>query len=160
MKNLIAAVTITAIVTAALSACSGCSTGKSGDGTDSMPTFAKADTTEVLNLTETYLNHVRDGEYDEAVKMLNVILNDSAMRLTEETEHNIRMQQKTFPVLAYRLTDMEFVNENNVTVTYEIEFFKKDSADNIQNTTHLTFAPQRIGHQWYLELLDKQRAEN
>lgn len=156
MKNLIAAIIILLAGMAALHSCSGCSHGGKGGGADSVPTFVKADTAEVLAMAESYLDCVRDGRYDEAVGMLRVIKNDSILPLPEKTEQSIRMQQKTFPVLEYRLTDMEFANENRVKVTYAIEFFKKDSADNIQNTITLTFAPQRINAKWYLELLDGQ----
>lgn len=155
MKNLLAAAIIVTAVMAALSACSGCSTESRDGSSDSVPEFGKADTAEVLALTGTYLDHVRDGEYDAAVAMLRVIENDSVMTLPETTERNVRMQQKAFPVLAYHLTGMDFVNRHRVRVTYDIEFFKKDSADRIQNTISLTFAPQRIGNSWYLELLDR-----
>ena len=139
----------------AMPSCSGCSNKSDSEKSDTIPTFVKADTAEVLAMTETYLNHVRNGNYDGAIGMLVQIVNDSVKELSPETEQNIRMQQKTFPVLDYHLTEMKFINENKVKITYDIEFFKKDSADRIKNTISISFAPQRINAQWYLELLDR-----
>mgnify|MGYP001030954838 CR=1 FL=1 len=155
MKHLIAAAAALLILTAALSSCSGCS-GSSDRQTDSTPTFVKADTAMVLELAESYLNHVRDKDYDGAVSMLCVIENDSVKPLTEDMRQSIMVQQRTFPVINYRLTDMEFVDANRVKVTYAIEFFEKEPGSSMQNTISITFAPQRINGDWYLELMDRQ----
>lgn len=135
--------------------CSGCSSHDGDKTTDTIPTFVKADTAEVLKLTSAYLDCVKNKEYDKATAMLCTIINDSVMPLSEVTAQRVRSQQLTFPVLSYRVVDMEFVNQNRVTVTYAIEFFEKDPHDSIQNTYRLTFAPQRINAKWFLELADK-----
>lgn len=156
MKNLIAVSLLFITVAMAMPSCSGCSDNKGdSEASDTIPTFVEADTSEVLAMTEAYLNHVRNGQYDEAIGMLVQIVDDTVKTLSPETEQSIRMQQKTFPVLDYRLTEMKFINENRVKITYDIEFFKKDSADQIKNTISISFAPQRINAQWYLELLDR-----
>lgn len=154
MKNFIISIALVLAALSTLGSCSGCSRDKDRE-TDTVPTFVKADTTEVLHLTEQYLNYVRDKDYDKAIAMLNTIVDDTARPVSEETERDIRAQQRAFPVLAYKVADMEFVNENRVKVTYEIEFFKKNPGDKIPNTIRLTFAPQRINAQWYLELLER-----
>lgn len=155
MKNFIIAVMVLAAGLTGFTACSGCSSDKSKTMTDTVATFAKADTAEVLALSAKYLEYVKEQKYDEAVSMLNCIENDSVMQLTEEKEREVRIQQKTFPVLSYRVAGMDFVNENRVKVTYAVEFFKKNPKDSIQNTIRIAFAPQRINGQWYLELLDR-----
>ena len=88
--------------------------------------------------------------------MLCVIENDSVKPLTEDMRQSIMVQQRTFPVINYRLTDMEFVDANRVKVTYAIEFFEKEQGSSMQNTISITFAPQRINGDWYLELMDRQ----
>ena len=155
MKHLIAAAAALFVLTVAMSSCSGCSS-RSERQTDSTPTFVKADTAMVLELAESYLNHVRDKDYDGAVSMLNVITNDSVMPLTADMRQSIIVQQRTFPVMGYQLTDMEFVDANRVKVTYAIEFFEKEPGSSMQNTISITFAPQRINGDWYLELMDRQ----
>lgn len=158
MKNYVITALILVAAAIGFGACSGCSSD-SGKHKDTIPTFVKADTTEVLRLTAEYLECVKNKEYDKATAMLRTIVDDSVMPLSEATEQRIRAQQKTFPVLSYRVADMEFVNANRVTVAYAIEFFKKDPRDSIQNTIRVTFAPQRIGSQWYLELSDKSNVK-
>lgn len=155
MKNFIVAIVLTMATLFGMASCSGCSSSKDNKDKDTIPTFAKADTTEVLELATKYLDLVKNKQYDDAEAMLSVIENDSVMQLSDEQKRMIRGQQKVFPVLDYHLVDMEFINENRVHVTYAIEFFKKDPKDSIQNTIRLTFAPQRINAVWYLELLDR-----
>lgn len=154
MKNLFTLIAVSAAIAACLGSCSG-GPSTSKEATDTIPTFVKADTMEVLGLAEQYLNHVRDNEYDAALAMLNVIENDSVKPLDEKTKESIRTQHKLFPVLDYQVEELEFVHENSVRVTYAIEFFKKEPGSNIQNTMRLSFAPQRINATWYLELLDR-----
>ena len=156
MRNILAAAAAVLVIGGILATCPGCSSKSGKAPNDSVPTFVKADTVEVIKLTETYINHVKNGEYDDAVDMLHVIVNDSVTEPDEDTKQNIRTQQLTFPVLDYKIAGMEFVNENRVKVTYTIEFFEKEPDSTIQNTITITFAPQRIGGKWYLELLDRQ----
>ncbi|MBO5186509.1 MAG: hypothetical protein J6B91_05600 [Prevotella sp.] len=154
MKKLFTAIIVIAVFSLCFGSCSGCSSDKD-KGTDTIPMFVKADTMEVLNLVEQYLDKVRNKEYDAAIAMLCVMENDSVKPLGEELEEEIRVQQQTFPVLDYHVEDMEFINENNVRVTYAIEFFKKEPDSKIKNTIRLSFAPQRINAVWHLELLDR-----
>lgn len=155
MKKLLIASVLTVAMSLCMLSCSGCSSNKNDKKKDTIPTFVKADTAEVLGLATKYLDLVKNQQYDEAEAMLSVIENDSVMQLTDDQKRIIRGQQKAFPVLDYHLVGMEFINENRVHVTYAIEFFKKDPKDSIQNTIRLTFAPQRINAVWYLELLDR-----
>ena len=144
-----------------LASCSSCSNskekgGRSANQTDTVPTFCKADTTQVLKMAEDYLEALKNQKYDEALSKLNLILNDSVKPLPEKDKQMIIRQQQVFPVLDYHLESFKFINEHRVEVTYSIEFFKKeDPNDPIQNTIRITFAPQRINAQWYLALMDK-----
>ncbi len=131
---------------------SGCSSCGTKRPKDTVPELTKADTLEVIRLTEEYLDHVKNKEYDEAMAMLHDIVKNNPGELSPEKDSIIRKQQKMFPVLSYELTDMEFISSKNVKITYSIEFFEKDPEDKIPNTIRLTFAPQRIVHEWYLEL--------
>lgn len=144
-----------------LASCSSCSSdnkkgGGSSNPTDTVPTFCKADTTQVLKMAEDYLEALKNQRYDEALSKLNLILNDSVKPLPEKDKQTILRQQQVFPVLDYHLESYKFITEHRVEVTYEIEFFKKENPkDPIQNTIRITFAPQRINATWYLALMDK-----
>lgn len=154
MKNLFTLIVVVATITACLGSCSG-GPSDAKEATDTIPTFVKADTMEVLDLVEQYLDYVKNNEYDAALAMLNVIENDSVKPLDEKMKASIRMQQQVFPVLDYQVEEMEFVHEHSVRVTYAIEFLKKEPGSNIPNMMRLSFAPQRINATWYLELLDR-----
>lgn len=151
MKRIFTAVTAIVAFLLFLGSCSGCPSDKE-KVSGAIPEFVKADTMEVLGLAEQYLNHVRNKNYDAAIAMLYVIENDSVKMISEEDEREIRMQQQAFPVLDYHVEEMEFIDENNVRVTYAVEFFKKEPGSKVKNTIRLAFAPQRINAVWYLEL--------
>ncbi len=154
-KNLTVVAALVFAAIAGMSLFSGCTSCGKGEPEDNIHEITKADTAEVLRLTEEYLNHVKNKEYDEAMVMLNDILNDSVRELSAKRDSAIRMQQQMFPVLNYELTDMKFINSKRVRITYAIEFFEKDPESDIPNTVKLTFAPQRIAHTWYLELVER-----
>ncbi|MCD8302666.1 MAG: hypothetical protein LUC44_06570 [Prevotellaceae bacterium] len=131
--------------------------GKAGKE-EELPMFNEADTAAVVQLTEEYLDLVKDGQYDRAISMLHDILNDSVRELPQEREAHIREQQRMFPVLSYERTDMQFFNPHKVRVTYSVKFFEKEPGSDIPNTVSLTFEPQRIDGEWYLELSDRSHS--
>ncbi len=126
-----------------------------GRGEVEQPLYSAEDTATVLQLTEEYLDHVHDGEYDAAIAMLHDIQKYKVCDLSEEAENQIREQQQAFPVLGYQLSDMVFNDNGCVSVTYDIEFFEKEPGSSIPNTIQLTFVPQRVGDKWYLELSER-----
>lgn len=153
-KYLVIAICIL-IGTSIFFSCSNCSNKIDHNTKDTVPAFTKDDTTKVLQLTETYLNHMKNKEYDQGLSMLRTIINDSIMPLSEDIKNNIRIQQKNFPVLNFKLSNIEFINANQVSVTYTIEFFEKAPGDDIPNTIRMTFSPQKIKDEWYIELNEK-----
>lgn len=144
------------VACAFFASCSSCSNSKERAASqDTVPTFSKADTTEVLKMAETYLEHLKNKEYDAAIDMLCTIENDSVKPLPEKERQTIVGQQNVFPVLSYKLDSYEFKDENNVELTYTIEFFKKAEGDDVPNTIRITFAPERIDGTWHLALMNK-----
>ena len=154
-KFFVGCLVLCSLFLASCTSCGGSKDGKTAKN-DTIPTFCKADTTEVLQMAETYLEHLKNKEYDAAFEMLRNVQNDSISNLTEEQRKQLLAQQKAFPVLDYKLESYKFINDYRVEVTYSIEFFKKAKEDDpIQNTIRITFAPQRINATWYLTLMDK-----
>lgn len=152
MKNLLVLAFSALVLAVSFSACSGCSSQKSEVEEDTIPTFAKGDTTDVLNMTTRYLDLVKNKQYDDAVSMLRVIVNDTANAVSEDMKQSIIRQHKNFPVLAYSLDDMTFIDATHVRITYSIEFFEKEPGSKIPNTVKLAFEPQRINAEWFLGL--------
>lgn len=154
-KFFVGCLVLCSLFLASCSSCGGSKDGKTAKN-DTIPTFCKADTTEVLQMAESYLNHLKNKEYDAAFDMLRHVSNDSISNLTNDERQQLLAQQKAFPVLDYKLESYKFVNEYRVELTYSIEFFKKQNEeDPIQNTIRITFAPQRINATWYLTLMEK-----
>jgi len=154
MKKLLITAIISIISGFCLTSCFNGSDKKT-EKNDSIPVFCKADTTEVLQLTEKYLNHLKKKEFDAALGMLNEIRNDSVYSLPENKKQIIIKQQEVFPVLNYKLESYQFKDEHNVELTYSIEFFEKSEGSDLPNTIRVTFAPQRINAQWYLAVMEK-----
>lgn len=114
--------------------------------------FVKADTNIVLGLVDDYMTHVQKHEYEAATDMLYDFSDTIVNSISAEMKEKLINQHKTFPVLKYSVSNMEFVDENDVTITCQIEFFEKDPNDSIQNTIHFAFAPRRINADWLLSV--------
>lgn len=152
MKNLLILVLSTFFIS--LSACSGSGSRKTNIEEDTISTFCFGDTIVVAYKAFRYLNLIKTNKYDEAVSLLRTFKNGRVEILTKEERNSIISYHKNVPVLDYTLEEYNFVDENHVRLTFDVEFMKKDSGSSIPNTVSITFEPQRINADWYLGLPD------
>lgn len=123
---------------------------------DDIPTFVKADTTIITKIAEEYLELLKVQDYENAFRKLYIIdKNSQPHPIPDDEKTRLLTQTKTFPVLNYKLVEQEFIDEYNVTLAYEIEFFEKDPSNPIPNTIRMVFNPQRINADWYLCIANK-----
>lgn len=120
--------------------------------TDTIPTFAKGDTIEVVNMASDYLDCIKKGKYEEAVSRLRYFENDTAKLYSDDVLKSIIRHHKNIPVLGYQLKDMTFVDASHVRLTFSIKFMETEQDSKIPNTVSFTFEPQRINAEWYLGL--------
>lgn len=120
--------------------------------TDTIPTFVKGDTIEVVNMASDYLDCIKKGKYEEAVSRLRYFENDTAKLYSDDVLKSIIRHHKNIPVLGYQLKDMTFVDAAHVRLTFSIKFMEAEQDSKIPNTVCFTFEPQRINAEWYLGL--------
>lgn len=120
-----------------------------------VPEFCKADTTEVLNLVNKYLSHLKNKEFDEAFQMLYHISNDQVYNLTDSERKGIQQQYKLFPVYDYKILNCEFNNIHDTKVTYTIRFSNDTLNTSMPSTIKMCLQPQRINAVWYLGVLNE-----
>lgn len=112
--------------------------------------FVLGDSLEVQGMIEEYLDLIHEKDYETAFTKLYQISGNEVFTISEESQEDLMRQYYTFPVVRYKCLSMDFVDERNVSITYEIEFFDKDPESNIPNTYKIVFAPQRLNAQWFI----------
>lgn len=117
--------------------------------------FTEEDSTNVMKLCKSYLEAMKNRQYEEADNMLYSVSGTKVSPLSDSLKTVLHKQREVFPVLNYKFSNLEFKSEREVDVTYEVEFFEKAKDDNRPNTIRLVLAPKRICGSWYLTLENK-----
>lgn len=143
-------VTLLSIV---LVACNNSKSGQCSENANS--TFCKQDTNEVIKLTTTYLEYLKNKDFDKAIQMIYHIQNDTVSVLTVEERKLLEQQYQLFPVLSYKIDGYYFNNTHDTEIAYRIEFFEKHDGDNRPNTLKFRLNPQRVKNVWYLSMLNR-----
>lgn len=114
------------------------------------------DTTAVQELADSYMELLKNKQYDEAMQMLYYVdsLQDIIPIPEVQKQNTLRMLQ-TFPVLDYHCDGIIFHKEMDSQIKYTIEFFEKDPEHpEIPNTTAMYLKPMRKDGKWYLTVYD------
>lgn len=117
--------------------------------------FSKEDTTEVIRLATEYLEHLKNKDFDNAIKMLHLVKGDSIYSLSTEEQENLMQQYMSFPVLSYNIENLYLTGVRSTEIVYRIEFFEKQEKDKRPNTLKFRLNPQRINNVWYLSVLNR-----
>lgn len=118
-------------------------------------TFCRKDTNEIVRLTITYLECLKNKEFDKAIQMLHNIQNDTVLALNDIEKEKMKQLYRLFPVLSYEIDGYYFNGTRNTEVAYSIEFFEKKEGDERPNTLNFRLNPQRIKDVWYLSMLNR-----
>lgn len=124
-------------------------------GKDTDPIFCRKDTAEIVRLTTTYLEYLKNKEFDKAIQMLHHIQNDTVLALNETEREKMEQLYQLFPILSYEIDGYYFNGIHNTEVAYSIEFFEKKEGDKRPNTLNFRLNPQRIKDVWYLSILNR-----
>lgn len=122
----------------------------------SCPRFSEQDTTEVMRLTDEYLEHLKNRDYKAAIGMLHRIQNDSVYPLPKEDIKQMKMQFEAIPGIKVTLDGIKLDDEHESVITYSVELFEKsEGQEHIPNTMKFSLNPQKIDGVWYLCVLNK-----
>ena len=115
------------------------------------------DTTVVFELTEKYLECLRDKDLDGAIAMLHYLRNgNEIVSLPEVVEKRQRMVLGAFLGLNYTIDELRFHKETDCQVRYSVELFEKAADDPVSNKVSFFIKPVRRDGQWYLTLADTE----
>ena len=106
------------------------------------------DSSTVKQLAVDYLEALKAKDYESALGMLYIQRNDSLLPLDEQAAQRVAQQSQMFPVLKYRISDIEFVDSVSAEVFYVIEFFEKPEGDSRPNTMRFGLKPVKVGSEW------------
>ena len=116
------------------------------------PMFTAADTTEVVGMTNAFMNLIQNKDYDKALSGLFNLENNALELITDEEKKALKQQFTFFPVISYQLESMTWKNVYDVTLVYSFKFMEEDDASGAPNTMTVTFVPQRRNKIWYLAI--------
>lgn len=118
-------------------------------------TLEQRDTTEVYQLTKSFLELLKAKEIDKAVSMLYFLDADrEVVSLPDSLVERQKSVFRMFPVLNYKIESIIFNTETDSQVKYTVEFFKKQPGDTRPNTTSFFIKPMRVNGQWFLTMFD------
>lgn len=143
------------IIVISLYSCGGNTSRQKSDANDTIPTFCAGDTADVIRITTEYLEHLKNKEFDEAMRMLYHIEGDHAYALTDQEKVELQKQYQLFPVLSYQINGYTFTNPHHTEINYTITFFEKSEDSTIPNTMAFSLKPQRINAVWCLSILNR-----
>ncbi|MCR5129882.1 MAG: hypothetical protein K6C10_00265 [Prevotella sp.] len=115
------------------------------------------DTTAVYDLTNQFLDHLKNSDLDGAMAMIHYLKDGIEITsLPEELEKQHRMVLGNYLGLTYAIDGVRFLKETDCQVRYTVTLFEKAEDDPISNKVSFFIKPVRRDGQWYLTLADSQ----
>lgn len=112
-----------------------------------------ADTTQILNETNKYVEALKAKQFDQALAMLcNFDKKGNPVPLTTQDKQQLMKVYKAYPVLNYSIEYFNIYSETDCEVAYKIEFFEKPKGSDIPNTIMCMLRPHRINGKWYMSI--------
>lgn len=118
----------------------------------------KQDTLTLDSLATTYLNYLKNKDFNSALDMLFELSEDSIAPLSEMSRKAQEVLYKNFPVTDYKLNELFLYSETDTELRYTVTLFEKEENDDRPNTMKFQLTPERINNNW--KLLVKGRAVN
>ena len=116
--------------------------------------LTQADTTEVLSLTQHFLQLLKDNQVEDAIAMLYFYKNDSIQPLPRNMADRQRFVFNTFRGVKYEIEKMAFLTPIDNEVVYLMTMFEKKEGDPRPNEMRFVLKPIRYADKWYLTMAD------
>lgn len=112
------------------------------------------DSTTIRNLTIQYLDLLKDGQYDEALKMLYAYNEEDCTVQPIDKGHckMLMSSYESFPVLDFKIDTLLMYSETDTEVRYSYQFFEKPADSPLPNTISGSVCPLRVNGEWYLTI--------
>lgn len=120
------------------------------------------DTLELTSLVDEYLMCIKERKYDVAASMISVY-NDKTNTLEAPTDSIVNMlkaQYINFPVLSYRIDEMNLYSETDTEVRYTVTMFECNEREQMPNTIRFMLFPKRINGAWALCIEGRTEIKN
>ena len=152
---------IAAVLTLMMVACKGKNdeAPKSSDPLAPQMTVSAFDTTTVQQLTNDFLELVKEGQVDEAMSRLFVLEGDEIKPLPVEQKPECRFWLGMYHVYSYRITEYTFFKETDSEVKYELTIEDPATTVDPARITGL-IRPVRRNGAWYITLANTRTETN
>ena len=114
-------------------------------------TVSNLDTTTVVQMTNDFLEQVKQGQVEDAVSRLYVYENEQLRQLNDQERQQCTMLYSMFPVYDYKVTTFRFFKETDSEVHFEMTIEDPATTDSPAHQQGL-IRPIRYNGTWYLTL--------
>lgn len=118
----------------------------------------KQDTLTLHALAVTYLDLLKQKNFDQALQMLFEQSGDSLVSLSETGRKEQAVLYKNFSVVDYKIDGLSLYSESDTELRYTVTLFEKDKNDDRPNTMKFLLTPRRVDGEW--KLMVQRRAMN
>ena len=122
--------------------------------------LSAADTTEVIALTNQFLDRLRAEKFDEAVGMIFFLNGDSIESLSNDRARGQKALLIRCKGVRYDIDYFKFSEEKDNIVKYTVTMFEKDADDPRPNKTSFFLKPIRRDGKWFLTMADSMSDTN
>lgn len=120
-----------------------------------------ADTAEVMNQVQTFIDRLKDKNVEGAMDMLYYLNKDSIKHLPPELARRGRTLLNVVQGASrYDVENLTFHKEKDNKVRIVVTLFEKDDNDPAPNTMGMILKPVRRDGRWYLTLADTESDSN
>lgn len=117
-----------------------------------LSTLTDASQKQILDMAETCMTLLRDGEIEKAVKMIYVLQDNVVYQKSESYTQSLENRFKIFRVQNFTRDYYCFSTEGNNDISYTMELAQE--ADGTVPTMKLMFNPVYVDGEWFLCLKD------
>ncbi|MDO5527034.1 MAG: hypothetical protein Q4F85_13230 [Prevotella sp.] len=117
--------------------------------------FSHNDSASIKELVNTYVENMRNKNFEANAELLYTVHHDSIFPYTDEQKAKYLEACSHFNFYDCRLKSLILRSDKNNEAAILVQIIKSGSLDKEEGVTTLSLNPVKIGDSWYLTLLDK-----
>lgn len=117
--------------------------------------YTKQDTVEIQTKVSEYVEHLKNGEYQECADMLYFLRNDSVFPLTAEKKQEFISAMNMLPIQDAQLSTLVLRSDINNEMDVKVLLKVGGDIDSEEGVTHFFLNPIVKEGKWYITLVDE-----
>lgn len=117
--------------------------------------YTHEDTMSIHDLVNTYIENMKNKNFEANAELLYTVRNDSAIAYSDEDKAKYLDACRHFRFYDCRLNNLILRSDKNNEARILVQIIENGNIDKEKGVTTLSLNPVKIGDKWYLTLLDK-----